>query len=136
MIRWLDHVNLRTADVERMARFYVEVVGLRLGDRPPFEFPGAWLYAGERAVVHLVGEPREAAATASAASPGDPPTALKLEHFAFAADDLEAFELRLEGKGIAHRRSVQTGTGRIVVNLRDPDGNRLHVDFDPPARSH
>jgi catechol 2,3-dioxygenase-like lactoylglutathione lyase family enzyme len=22
MIRWLDHVNLRTADVERRARFY------------------------------------------------------------------------------------------------------------------
>ena len=36
MIRWLDHVNLRTADVERMARVYVEVLGLRLGDRPPF----------------------------------------------------------------------------------------------------
>jgi catechol 2,3-dioxygenase-like lactoylglutathione lyase family enzyme len=34
-------VNLRTADFERMARFYVEVLGLRLGDRPPFGFPGA-----------------------------------------------------------------------------------------------
>jgi catechol 2,3-dioxygenase-like lactoylglutathione lyase family enzyme len=129
MIRWLDHVNLRTADLERMVRFYVDVVGLRLGDRPPFAFPGAWLYAGERPVVHLVGEPRAAAA----ALQGDPLTVLTLEHFAFAADDPESFQRRLEAQGIAYRRSLQTGSGRIVVNLRDPDGNRLHVDFDPPA---
>ncbi len=131
MIRWLDHVNLRTADVERMVRFYVDVVGLRLGDRPPFAFPGAWLYAGERPVVHLVGEP----GVAAAAIPGDPLTPLTLEHFAFAADDPESFQQRLEAQGIAYRRSLQTGSGRIVVNLRDPDGNRLHVDFDPPAGS-
>jgi catechol 2,3-dioxygenase-like lactoylglutathione lyase family enzyme len=131
MIRWLDHVNLRTADIERMVRFYVDVVGLRLGERPSFAFPGAWLYAGERPVVHLVGEPSAAAA----AIQGDPLTALTLEHFAFAADDPESFQLRLESQGIAYRRSLQTGSGRIVVNLRDPDGNRLHVDFDPPAGS-
>jgi catechol 2,3-dioxygenase-like lactoylglutathione lyase family enzyme len=123
MIRWLDHVNLRTADVEGLARFYVEVIGLRRGERPPFPFSGAWLYAGERAIVHLVEdvEPH---------SPGG--AALSLEHFALAADGLEAFLARLDALAVAYRRSQQIGSsGKTVINLRDPDGNRLHIDFDP-----
>jgi catechol 2,3-dioxygenase-like lactoylglutathione lyase family enzyme len=123
MIRSLDHVNLRTADVDRMVRFYVDIIGLRQGDRPPFDFPGAWLYAGDRPVVHLVGvdvEPR-------ASSPAG---ALSLEHFALFADGLGAFVGHLEAQGIAYRRSRQTGSGKTVINLRDPDGNRFHVDFE------
>jgi catechol 2,3-dioxygenase-like lactoylglutathione lyase family enzyme len=128
MIRWLDHVNLRTGDVERMVRFYVDVVGLVPGPRPAFDFTGAWLYAGDRPVVHLVGEP----GTVSGASPGQRPS---LEHFAFAADDLAGFIARLDAHGIAYRRALQVGGARFLVDLRDPDGNRLHVDFDATTGS-
>jgi hypothetical protein len=31
--------------------------------------------------------------------------------------------------GVDYQRSRQAGTGNVIVNLRDPDGNRLHVDF-------
>ena len=59
MIEQLDHVNLRTSRLEEMTRWYVDVMGLRSGFRPNFPFPGAWLYAGDRAIVHLVGEDAE-----------------------------------------------------------------------------
>ena len=130
MIQGLDHVNLRTSDVDRLVRFYVDIVGLRLGDRPPFDFGGAWLYAGDRPVVHVVevaDEPR------SAAEPSVPAPSLSLEHFAFAADGLEAFVGGLDAGDITYRRSRQLGSGKTVINLRDPDGNRLHVDFFAPS---
>jgi catechol 2,3-dioxygenase-like lactoylglutathione lyase family enzyme len=125
MIVDLDHVNVRTANLELLVRFYTDVVGLRLGERPPLGFPGAWLYANERPVVHLVGVESQPA----------PEGALRLEHFAFTAKGLTAFREKLGRLGVDYRQSRQPGTGNIVLNLRDPDGNRLHVDFDASEAS-
>lgn len=53
-IRRLDHVKVVTANLEEMVAWYETVLGLRSGPRPDFPFGGAWLYAGEAAVVHLL----------------------------------------------------------------------------------
>jgi len=119
MIGRLDHVNVRTADLARLVRFYTDVLGLTNGERPPFDFPGAWLYAGQEAVIHLVGVEQQP----------QPQGALTLEHFAFSASNLPEFLARLERLNVEYQRSRQAGTGTVVLNLRDPDGNRLHVDF-------
>jgi catechol 2,3-dioxygenase-like lactoylglutathione lyase family enzyme len=50
----LEHYNVYCKDLKKTVDFYVKYVGLRDGDRPPFNFPGAWMYAGEQAVLHLV----------------------------------------------------------------------------------
>jgi len=121
MIRYLDHVNVRTANLERLVRFYAEVVGLRHGERPDLGFPGAWMYAGERAVIHLVGVEQQPA----------PEGALRLEHFALVASGLADFVAGLERQGVVYDRTTQVGSGGTVLNLQDPDGNRLHIDFPP-----
>jgi len=51
----LDHYSIRTTKLDETRRFYVEIMSLVDGDRPPFNFPGAWLYSNGQAVVHLVG---------------------------------------------------------------------------------
>ena len=121
MISRLDHVNLRTNRLQAMIDWYGEVLGLHAGERPDFPFPGAWLYAGEHAVVHLVGVE------------GDPGTGseekLKLEHFALAASGRAEFEARLEAMQIPYRRSEKPVFNLIQVNVWDPDGNHIHVDF-------
>jgi catechol 2,3-dioxygenase-like lactoylglutathione lyase family enzyme len=133
VIRRLDHVNIRTANLsglvrfytdvvglhEGQVRFYTDVVGLHEGQRPPLGFAGAWMYAGSEPVIHLVATPQQPA----------PEGALRLEHFAFSADGLDEFVARLESAQVSYRRSRQAGTGTVVINLHDPDGNRLHVDF-------
>jgi catechol 2,3-dioxygenase-like lactoylglutathione lyase family enzyme len=50
----LDHATIVTADLDAAHRFFVDVVGLVDGDRPPFGIHGYWLYAAGRPVVHLV----------------------------------------------------------------------------------
>jgi catechol 2,3-dioxygenase-like lactoylglutathione lyase family enzyme len=119
VIERLDHVNVRTANLEGLAQFYTEVLGMRQGERPPLGFPGTWLYAGERAVIHLVGVSQKP----------QPEGELRLEHFAFSASGLREFLARLERLGVEFKQSRQAGTGNVVINLHDPDGNRLHVDF-------
>jgi catechol 2,3-dioxygenase-like lactoylglutathione lyase family enzyme len=114
-----DHVNVRTPNLQGMIAFYTEVLGLRVGPRPPFSFNGAWLYADEQAVVHLVEVPE-----------GPRPTGqLRLEHVAFASEDLPGFIGRLRAAGVEYRVGILTGFGTKQVNVLDPDGNRLHVDF-------
>ena len=115
----LDHVNLRTANLEAMTEWYERVLGLKSGPRPGFAFPGAWLYAGEHAAVHLVG------VDAQPEKSGEP----SLEHFAFSATGREAFLARLESEGIDYQTREVPDFGITQVNIWDPDGNHLHVDF-------
>ena len=128
MLVALDHVNIRTSRVEELASFYVEVLELARGPRPPFSFAGAWLYCGDRPVVHLV----DAGAGAPAAiDPND----LRLSHFAFRGSDLGNLLARLKHAGVEFRIEQLPATSVAQVHLRDPDGNALHVDFVSDAPS-
>lgn len=50
----LDHVTLRTSDLEGTRAFLEILLDLTPGYRPDFPFPGYWLYAGDEPVVHLI----------------------------------------------------------------------------------
>lgn len=120
-INTLDHINIQTNSLEQMVDWYEKILGLRSGDRPDFPFPGAWLYAGETAIVHLVGR-SNATLTGS-----DVP--LRLEHFALSATGRKAFEELLDENDIAFRSSEIEAVGLIQFHINDPEGNHIHVDF-------
>jgi catechol 2,3-dioxygenase-like lactoylglutathione lyase family enzyme len=120
MLLRLDHVNLRTHEIERARAFYVDVLGLRVGPRPAFTFGGAWLYCGDVPVVHLV----------EVAEAPRPEGALRLEHFALRASGLADFLRRLREHDVTPRLGFVRDFGICQVNVFDPDGNHLHVDFD------
>jgi catechol 2,3-dioxygenase-like lactoylglutathione lyase family enzyme len=101
-----------------MTAFYTEILGLRPGARPPFRFPGAWLYCGERAAVHLV----EVAKTPDAGEP-------RIEHFAMRAVDLSEFLTHLRERDVAYRISIVPGLELRQVNIHDPDGNHIEIAF-------
>lgn len=118
-IQTLDHINIRTANLAPMIAWYRDILGLTVGPRPNFSFGGAWLYAGEVAIVHLVEVARQ---------PGMAPE-LQLEHFALTATDKDGFLAGLEANGIPSRINVLSDFGITQVNIHDPDGNHIHVDF-------
>ena len=49
----LDHYNVSTRKLNDTVRFYEDILGFMNGPRPPFDFPGAWLYSAGHAVLHL-----------------------------------------------------------------------------------
>lgn len=120
----LDHVNVRTHDLDRAVDFYGRVLDLKPGPRPAFTFPGVWLYCGDKAVVHLVGMEREPAAYRPDQS---------LEHYALSATGLADFLAHLRANKVAYRCRVLPGEGwgHTQVNIFDADGNHLHIDFPP-----
>ena len=110
----LDHINVWTADLEATRRFYVDVLGLREGDRPGFRSAGAWLYSGDAPLVHLVA--RDDAL--------DGPTGA-VNHVAFQAQGLADVVARLDDRAIAYTQRTVPGRGIIQVFLHDPNGVQI-----------
>ena len=115
----LDHANVRTANLEAMVAWYDDVLGMKSGRRPDFGFPGAWLYVGENAAVHLVAVKDQPASV-------DP----QIEHYAFRATGMDGFLEHLKSKGVEYYLAEVPGFGITQVNIKDPDGNHIHVDFE------
>ncbi len=120
MIERLDHVNLRTTQLDEMIAWYGAVLDMHPGPRPNFGFPGAWLYAKGHALVHLVRVDTK---------PGNGDGDLTLEHAAFSATGMAAFLAKLDEQGERYKVSRVEDVGITQVNVWDPDGNHLHIDF-------
>ena len=118
-IRGMNHFNVLTDDVEATRRFYVDVIGLTEGDRPPLSFDGAWLYAGGEPILHV----------SKASLPRDRKGVI--DHMAFSATDLRGTVERLKRHGVAHDVRQQVGTRIWQVFCHDPMGAKVELDFDP-----
>jgi catechol-2,3-dioxygenase len=118
----LNHYNIRAGQplIGRVRDFYVDVIGLAEGWRPPFDFPGHWLYAGESAVLHLV---------ETSAAQSTPPPAGTLDHVAFTCTGIAAFEQKLREHGLDYRKAGVPGTGLQQLFVQDPAGNGVELNF-------
>jgi catechol 2,3-dioxygenase-like lactoylglutathione lyase family enzyme len=126
-VQGLDHVNIVAGDLEAVARFYVEVLGLTRRDTPGGVPPneGQWLCdASGRAVVHLGAASRPS----NAGRPMGGPTGA-LHHVAFACTGYQEMLARLERLGIPHRTVGVPGIGFRQIFLTDPCDIVLELNF-------
>jgi glyoxylase I family protein len=122
----INHYNLRgTADVlVRLRDWYRDTVGLEVGDRPAFRFPGYWLYANGRPILHL-----------SEQSPGEShpiPNSGTFDHVAFTCEDFDGMRAHLDSLGETYRVADVPLTHTRQIFLRDPGGNGVELNFDMP----
>ena len=116
---WLDHVNIRTTKLDEMSAFYEDILGLPRGKRPNFPIGGAWHYCGKQAVVHLV-EAKKKFKTEEA----------QIEHFAFrSSGSVKSFQKKMRDTDTPHSVVPLTGINMAQVNVFDPDGNKIEVQF-------
>ena len=116
----MNHFTVLSNDLDATKRFYMGVLGLTEGYRPPLGFPGVWLYSGKQAVLHVIaGRPLP-----------EPPQGV-LDHMAFTATDLRATVRKLESEGIKYELRKQADSGTWQLFCYDPCGARVELDFDP-----
>jgi catechol 2,3-dioxygenase-like lactoylglutathione lyase family enzyme len=120
-IRLVDHINIATDKLEETRDFFVEVLGLKEGWRPPFDFAGYWLYAGERAIVHMQAADRPVVPSKDSA----------LNHFAFDVDGLDDILAKLDARGVRYRAMAVPGTSIRQAFLEDPNGVRVELNYRP-----
>lgn len=123
-VRGFDHYNLRADRVvlDELRDFYRDVVGLTVGDRPPFRRFGYWLYSGDTAVLHLSvvddGEQRSRTAVNT------------FSHAAFNCTGRAEFETRLKRFGISYRTAQVPLLNIAQLFFQDPAGNGVELQFD------
>lgn len=114
----LDHINIDVSDGARMVRFFAEVLGAEDGFRPPFDFPGHWIYVDGHPAIHLN----------VAARPSDFPRGM-VNHVAFGVYDFAPTRARLEAAGWPYRITgiPDSEIGQFFVE--GPEGLLLEVQF-------
>jgi catechol 2,3-dioxygenase-like lactoylglutathione lyase family enzyme len=137
----LAHYAVRTSDIEASRHFYVDVLGLRIGFRPPFNFPGLWLYAGEDerdfGIVHLIGESCDGRAGLDdylGARGANQVGSGALDHVAFLAANWDDLRRRLEDRGLEFVERSVPALGLHQVFITDPAGVIVELNFPRPDR--
>lgn len=126
-IAGLAHFNLRAPRemLESLRHFYCEIIGLSLGQRPPFRSFGYWLYAGGRDILHL-----------TESSPGEEQltdVSTTIDHVAFAAYGRLEVESKLRANSVLFEIAHVPLTGQVQLFLRDPAGNGIELIFAADA---
>jgi catechol 2,3-dioxygenase-like lactoylglutathione lyase family enzyme len=118
-ISGMNHFTVLTDDLDASKAFYVDLLGLSEGFRPDLGFPGAWLYAGDQAILHIV---------AGRGVPANPRGVI--DHMAFSARDLRGVAARLRDNSIRYDLKRLPSTGAWQLFCLDPSGARVELDFE------
>jgi catechol 2,3-dioxygenase-like lactoylglutathione lyase family enzyme len=125
----LNHLAIRSSDMERCRDFYVQALGFTEGPRPPFPFPGYWLYCGGSALIHVIGAEPDAQGGLEEYLGHRTLGAGAVDHIALTADDFAAVRECLERHGVPYRERTVPVLGMKQLFVTDPDGITLELNF-------
>ena len=122
----MNHFTILTDDLEGTLALYADLLDLRPGPRPPFKFPGAWLYArdGKDPILHVIaGKPKSELVKGV------------IDHMAFTGKDLQGLLGKLEARGIEYdlRQLPEYGTWQLF--FFDHNDAKIELDFDPAEQA-
>jgi catechol 2,3-dioxygenase-like lactoylglutathione lyase family enzyme len=141
----LNHFSIRTTDLDATRVFYETVLGLTVGPRPPFPFPGLWLYNGDHAhvanaMVHVIGIDK------------NDPEGLKqylgdrdlsslhgtgaVDHVALMATGLAKMLAHLKRLGVPCRERTVPAIGLHQLFLDDPSGLVIELNYPADEKTH
>ncbi|HEX6530776.1 MAG TPA: VOC family protein [Burkholderiales bacterium] len=127
----LNHYLIVSRNLERSKKFYQDVLGLEVAERPDFGFPGYWLKTGDNICVHLASQnankirdqfllkkhPRGTNGSGS------------VDHIAFLAQNPEEVRTRIQKNKVEmHFRSFPDAK-LFQIFLKDPDNVTIELNF-------
>lgn len=134
----LNHFSIRTTDLDATRAFYEGLLGLTVGPRPAFPFPGLWLYRGDHAdpsnaVVHVIGidlnDPQGLKNYLGDRDLASLQGSGAVDHVAFFATGLGAMLANLKQRGVAARERTVPNLGLHQLFLDDPNGVVIELNY-------
>lgn len=136
----LNHFSIRTTDLDATRVFYETVLGLTVGPRPAFPFPGLWMYNGDHsstvnAMVHVIGIDKNDPEGLKQYLGDRDASSLQgtgvVDHIALMATGLEDMLVHLKRLGVPCRERTVPSLGLHQLFLDDPCG--LVIEMNYPA---
>ena len=127
----LNHYLIVSRNLERSKKFYQDVLGLEVAERPDFGFPGYWLKTGDNICVHLASQDPNKIRDQFLLKkhPKGTNGSGSVDHIAFLAQDPEAVRERIQKNKVEmHYRSFPDAK-LFQIFLRDPDDVTIELNF-------
>jgi catechol 2,3-dioxygenase-like lactoylglutathione lyase family enzyme len=127
----LNHYLIVSRNLERSKKFYQDVRGLEVAERPDFGFPGYWLKTGDNICVHLASQDPNKIRDQFLLKkhPKGTNGSGSVDHIAFLAQDPEAVRERIQKNRVEmHYRSFPDAK-LFQIFLRDPDDVTIELNF-------
>jgi catechol 2,3-dioxygenase-like lactoylglutathione lyase family enzyme len=140
----LNHFSIRTTDLDATRVFYESVLGLTVGPRPAFDFPGLWLYNGDHAhtsnaMVHVIGMDKNDPEGLKRYLGDRDVSALHgsgaVDHIALTSTGLAAMLAHLARLGVSFRQRTVPSLGLHQLFLDDPCGVVIELNY-PADEKH
>lgn len=116
-----DHINVIAADQEAMRDFLVTVLGVEEGFRPPFDFPGYWLYLDGKPIIHT-----------GHRSPSEDPSGW-VDHLAFGPFNFDEQCARLDKAGLKYGVGGIPGAPIRQIFVSGPEGAKIELQCPDSA---
>ena len=124
----MNHFTILTDDLPATLAFYEEHLDLKPGDRPPFKFPGAWLYAdggrGSHPILHIIAGQKKDVLVKGV-----------IDHMAFSGKGLAGAVAKLKKKNLKYELRQQVGSKTWQLFFFDPNQAKIEIDFDPGEKA-
>jgi catechol 2,3-dioxygenase-like lactoylglutathione lyase family enzyme len=128
-ITHMQHYMVLSKDLEKTRQFYCDVLGLRTGPRPPFDFDGLWIYVGDVAAVHVAGQASYQQTGRLGDAAGERHGSGSVDHIAFAADDYDGLIASFRRHGVPYRATQVPGSDLRQLFVLDPDGVQIEINI-------
>jgi catechol 2,3-dioxygenase-like lactoylglutathione lyase family enzyme len=134
----LNHFSIRSLEIEKTTDFYSKLLGLTVGPRPEFPFPGVWLYNDDEsswanAVLHLIAidknDPNGLKQYLGERDPSSLYGSGAVDHIAFFATGLEEKINLLKELKISYRERTVPVIGLHQIFLNDPNGIVIELNY-------
>lgn len=117
MIRGIEHFGLVARDVQKLARWYCDMFGMRVVLSTP---TGAVFVQAQNGVNIEVYKSRSDAAASDYFTPG-------WRHLAILVADIESERARLAASGLDIESEIAVNESFKLVRFKDPEGNLGHL---------
>lgn len=120
----LDHVTIRTRDIQGTRAFFKEVFDLEDGERPEAirHIPGCWLYSEGKPIVHLIGSH----------GIGSDRAAEAIDHVGLRMIGYSSFRSKLDRLGLRYSTMDLADIEERRLFLHAPGGPLLEAVFSEP----
>ncbi len=125
----LDHYFVYASDLDQSKRFYADILGLELGPRPDFNFPGHWFYLEDRPVVHIGNSEFEGGYVVGDEEHHTSGSTGPVDHIAFRGHDIDDSIARFEREGVAFQRREVPDFALSQLFVKDPEGVTIELNF-------